>query len=373
MKITLLEPYYTGSHASWADGLKAASSHDIEILSLKGQYWKWRMHGGAVTLARKFIESEMKPDLILATDMLDLTTFQALTRRQGGNVPHALYFHENQLSYPWSPEDRDVANKRDKHYGFINYSSALAADRCLFNSSFHKDDFLTKLINYLKHFPDNNELSSINTIEKKSQVLSLGLNLRQFDEIKPIKTKDGSPPLILWNHRWEYDKNPAEFFRIILRLFRQGIDFKIAILGENFSRCPEIFETAREILGDRVVQYGFVPTFKEYAAWLKKADILPVTSNHDFFGISIAEAVYCGTLPLLPQRLSYPEILPIQKFQDCFYDGQADLYGKLSHRLKNSTSENTEELQKSISRFDWGTIVREYDKIFEQMLAVYRT
>ena len=42
---------------------------------MKGQFWKWRMHGGAVTLAKQFKNKNYKPDLILSTDMLDLSTF----------------------------------------------------------------------------------------------------------------------------------------------------------------------------------------------------------------------------------------------------------------------------------------------------------
>ena len=75
MKILILEPYYTGSHKQWAEGYKKYSNHEIEILSMKGQFWKWRMHGGAVTLAKQFNNLDYKPDLILSTDMLDFSTF----------------------------------------------------------------------------------------------------------------------------------------------------------------------------------------------------------------------------------------------------------------------------------------------------------
>ena len=51
MKILILEPYFTGSHKQWALGYKKYSKHEVKILSMKVQFWKWRMHGGAVTLA----------------------------------------------------------------------------------------------------------------------------------------------------------------------------------------------------------------------------------------------------------------------------------------------------------------------------------
>ena len=113
MKTTLIEPFYTGSHAAWAEGYAKFSRHNIEILSLSGNHWKWRMHGGAVTLADKFIKSGAEPDIILASDMLDLSTFLALTRRQTSGIPAAVYFHENQICYPWSPDDQDVSKKQE--------------------------------------------------------------------------------------------------------------------------------------------------------------------------------------------------------------------------------------------------------------------
>ena len=36
MKILLLEPYFTGSHKSWAEGYQSSSAHEIQIISLPG-------------------------------------------------------------------------------------------------------------------------------------------------------------------------------------------------------------------------------------------------------------------------------------------------------------------------------------------------
>ena len=92
MNVLLIEPYFTGSHAAWAEGYKKHSRHEVEILSLKGQYWKWRMHGGAVTLARLYEKIEKTPDLLLVTDMLDLTTFLALTRADTSDTNDVIPF-----------------------------------------------------------------------------------------------------------------------------------------------------------------------------------------------------------------------------------------------------------------------------------------
>jgi len=95
MQILIVEPYLTGSHRSWVEEYQRHSQHTVTVLSLPGRFWKWRMQGGAVTLARRFLALTTRPDLILATDMLNLTTFQALTRRHSAGIPCALHFHEN--------------------------------------------------------------------------------------------------------------------------------------------------------------------------------------------------------------------------------------------------------------------------------------
>ena len=78
MKILYIEPFYTGSHKQWIDSYKLYSKYDIDILSLPGRFWKWRMHGGAITLAKKFIENNKKYDIIIASDMLNLPLFISL-------------------------------------------------------------------------------------------------------------------------------------------------------------------------------------------------------------------------------------------------------------------------------------------------------
>ena len=55
MNILYIEPYYSGSHKRWIDSYKKYSKHDITILHLPGNKWKWRMHGGAITLSNQFL------------------------------------------------------------------------------------------------------------------------------------------------------------------------------------------------------------------------------------------------------------------------------------------------------------------------------
>ena len=78
MDILLVEPYFSGSHRSWAKGYQFFTSHNIQILSLPGKFWKWRMHGAAITLAKRFIDKKTSYDIILVSDMLNLPLFKSL-------------------------------------------------------------------------------------------------------------------------------------------------------------------------------------------------------------------------------------------------------------------------------------------------------
>lgn len=368
MDILLIEPYFTGSHARWAEGYKKASGHNIEILSMEGRYWKWRMHGGAVTLARRFNEGESKPSLILATDMLDLTTFLALTRERTAGVPAAIYFHENQLTYPWGPNDRDAAVGRDQHYGFINYASALAADSVFFNSRFHMNSFLDALAAFLKGFPEYNEAGTIEAIKEKSSVLHLGMDFSLIDSADAEKGSGSKEkPLILWNHRWEHDKNPEEFFRALYAMDERGLDFSVALLGENFRNHPAEFEEARKRLGGRIIHSGFVENSAEYAKWLKRADILPVTSVHDFFGASVVEAVRAGCFPLLPARLAYPEHFPEHLHELFFYNDFDGLVDRLASAIANIDKTRGVKTAHLMEKYGWERMAPAYDREMERV------
>jgi glycosyltransferase involved in cell wall biosynthesis len=369
VNILILEPFFSGSHKKWAEGYQANSQHQVEILSMPGRHWKWRMHGGAITLAKQFLNCDLQPDLILASDMLDLAAFQALTRQRTSQTPFACYFHENQLNYPWASKDPDVLNNRDMHYSFINITSALAGDAVYFNSLFHLNSFLVESEKFLQRLPDPNEKKAVEGIAAKSQVLPVGLDLEPFVRLDNISAANNEPPIILWNHRWEHDKNFDDFFHALLAIQKRGLDFQLVVLGEHFGTMPNSFREAQAAFSDRIIHWGYVESTKEYASWLMRSDILPVTSRQEFFGISVLEAVYAGCIPLMPKRLSYPELFPNDEYQQLFYDSIDDLIEKLSDEIINRRSDHLkEQLRQVVEKFSWSQIAAKYDSSFAKLL-----
>ena len=360
MNILFLEPFDTGSHGRWMRGYQDHSEHHIDILSLAGQFWQWRLLGGAVTLAEQFKQLDTLPDLIIASDMLDLTSFLALTRDKTVDIPVAVYFHENQLTYPFGPRQ-----KLGNHYAFINYVSALAADAVYFNSEFHRQSFFAELPRLLKHFPDHNNLETIDTLFEKSSILPIGLDLQRYDAFQDeARTRD--VPLILWNHRWEYDKNPEPFLEALIQLAEDGISFEVVLAGENQRQEPNEFLEAQAKLGERVVHFGYVDSFADYARYLWEADVIISSAQQDFFGISVVEAIYCGCYPLLANRLNYPYLVPGHYRDEILFANDDELYFVLKEHLTKPRP-TPSELREFVSQFDWRRLAPHYDQTFTEL------
>lgn len=373
-----LEPWHGGSHKSFARGFAEHTRHDVASVTMSARFWKWRMQGGAVTLARKtrtLLEGGFRPDVIFASSMVNLPAFLALVRPHLAETPVVLYFHENQVTYPLPPGE-----ERDLTYGYINFLSALAADRVAFNSAFHRDEFLSALPHLLRAFPDYTHLPTVAEIEARSQVLHLGLPLDRHDAFAGARTprtwgpglSQSEPPVILWNQRWEYDKNPEAFFRLLGRLDDIGVRFRLILAGEHFERQPVGFDAAFERFAGRILHYGYAEDFAEYSTLLHRSDLVVSTAHHEFFGIAIQEAIYCGCHPLLPRRLSYPELIPDALHAPLLhapvlYDDEDDLFEAARSILTGADRPLPLETLRDIVRsLDWKTQIGAYDDLLER-------
>ena len=351
-----LEPYYSGSHKYFADGLKNCFPEKIRLFTLPGRHWKWRMHGSAVTFAEMIEKSGEKFDTVIVSSLADTSLLKSLLLPKMPETRFVTYFHENQLAYPWSENDKEP-EKTDMHYAFINFASALVSDLALFNSEFNKESFFAALEGFLRSFPDNRLTNKIDSVYKKSAVLYPGINT-----IRPLESKGDKPLKILWNHRWEYDKDPVAFFETMFCLKEEGIRFQLVVLGEEKSTSPEIFKVAKEKLKDEIVSFGYAENYEEYKKLVAACDILPVTSKHEFFGISVLEAASAGVIPILPERLSYPEIFPPEKFGKLFYE-DGKLFDAVKKFAESPDFSLREEVTERARDFDWSQFKRNAEKL----------
>ena len=355
-RIVLVEAFYGGSHKKWALGLQKHSQHNIEIISLPDQNWKWRMHGGAIEMAKKVNALKYKPDLILCTDMMDLALFKSLIKIE---CKIFLYFHENQLTYPWFEQREDISRKSDLNYAFINYSSALVADRVFFNSNYHQTIFLEAIEGFLKILPEPRNIETIDVIRKKSKCLYVGIDFKDHSE-----HQIDSKPIILWNHRWEYDKNPTLFFDSLLELKKENIDFGLIVLGEQSTQENEKIHRLQKELKANTIHWGYVSNEQEYQNLLSKCNIAPITSIQDFFGISLIESCHAGLYPIIPNRLAFPETIPFEQY---FYKNDSDFLNTLKNViLEERFQQRQSSLMEYCNKYNWEILIKKYDLVLSE-------
>ena len=397
LDVLILSPYHGGSHAAWAEGLQRHSHHFVRVESMPARFWKWRMHGAAITLARRLERQRQPADVVVATDMLDLAAFLGLAGGCLGRPGTALYMHENQVTYPLPADPgagpmRRQHGERDRHYGFVNVTSMLAADAVAFNSEYHRTSLLDALPPFLRHFPDHRETDVVDRVRERSEVVPVGIDLgvrpaperaaavahaargpRSARRVRGGKATASAeplvPPLVVWNQRWEYDKNPGELFAALLRLAAEGADFRLALCGERFGRGPSEVGRGIDALGDRIVHNGYLER-DDYLDLLQRADVVVSTAHHEFFGVAVLEAVANGATPVLPARLSYPELLPTAFHGCCLYRGHQDLLAKLRRVLADRGLR--ERVRAKLAprireRFAWPRVASRYDALFERL------
>lgn len=344
-----VEPFYGGSHRAFLDGLVAHGGHEIELLTLPEGEWRRRMRRGAQELAARAGEARGAFDFLVVSDMLDLPAFLALTRPRFERVPVMAYFHENQFTFP-----RLRGTKFNSWFGQVNYLTAVAADVVAFNSEFHRDDFLGAL-RTLAGQPNNWLLAeAIDGIAARSVVLPVGVELDWLWKLQRQRRAVG-PRTIVWNHRWEFDKAPELFARVVCGLAEEGVPFRVAIAGEAGDNPSEAMWRARDALGERVTHFGFAGSREAYGELLWGSDIVISTTRHEFFGVGMVEAMAAGCIPIAPRRYNYPALVPPEMHERLLFDSEADLRTKLRELLTGPLPAR-ERLQLAAARFGWEVV-----------------
>jgi glycosyltransferase involved in cell wall biosynthesis len=366
MRVLALEPHYGGSHRAFLDGWIRHSRHDWTVLGLPAYHWKWRMRHGAVSLAEHVFAAHEgeRWDVLFCSDMLDLPAFLGHARRLVADVPTVVYFHENQLTYPVRHED-----ERDLHYAITNLNSAHAADSVWFNSAFHRDEMLHASGELMARLPAGLPDGIIAGIERKSVGETPGI-----DPISPSDSRSSGPLRILWAARWEFDKCPEDFFAALNVLVANDVDFRVSVVGEQFRAVPPVFAEARERLHDRIDRWGYQQSRAEYVRCLQEADVVVSTAVHEFFGLSMIEAISAGAHPLLPRRLAYPEILaPLGDSSEAFfYDGTVeDLARQLEDHVARLHRGGTMQCnaRQAVERFSWNRRALAMDDRLEEVAS----
>lgn len=313
MKILLLSAYAAQSHVHWQNSLLAMfPDWQWRVLSLPPRYFSWRVRGNPLywSIAERDV-LEQDYDLLVATSMVDLATLRGLVPRLA-RLPSLLYFHENQFAYPQQHGQGSLLEAQ-----MVSLYSALAADRLLFNSTYNRDSFLDGLEVLLAKLPDRVPPGIGAALANKARVLPVAVEIPGDDDGVPywpgVQGNRAQRPLrLLWTGRFEHDKGGEGLLQVLLQLEIAGLDYELAVTGQQFRSSPAVFAQIEAQFNHRLVHFGYLPSAGDYRALLRDADVVLSTALHEFQGLAVLEAVALGCLPAVPDRLAYPEIYPSQ-------------------------------------------------------------
>lgn len=365
-RVLLIEPWYGGSHRAWADGVVRHSRHDVTLVTHPAAHWRWRLRGGAVTLAEDAAEAVAEagpPDVVLVSGMVDVAALRTFARASIGAAPVVLYLHENQVAWPEGP-----ARAAGDPLGWVTWTSMLASDQILLNSGHHRDVLLEGLDRLLSSAPDRSHRNRLDEVARRCSVVPVGVEVD--DLLDAPRGPASGAPLVLWNQRWDADRQPERLLAILGHLADDGVAFGLALAGENRRSDPKEFAAAIDHLGERVIHVGHAPP-ADYRDLLLRSDVVASVSRHEYFGIGIVEAVAAGAVPVLPAALSYPEILPAWAHDSCLYRAApAERLRSVLVGLDDARREvRIEELRQSMRRWSWTAVAPQLDGALEGVVA----
>ena len=274
--ILILEPFYGGSHKQLIDAVTArleAGSYDL--VTLPAKKWHWRARTSALKLSQT-IPRDAGYKTLFTSSVLSLSELLGL-RPDLMKLNKIVYFHENQLCYP-------VQNIKDRdfQFGYNQITSSLCADQVLFNSVYNMESFLGNISKFLALQPDHRPESNriVTEIRNKSQVCYFPLQLNKHRRIaKRSKNVNDNPLHIVWPHRWEHDKDPEMFCRVMMKLHDEGHSFQLSCLGEVFSEIPQVMHQMRDALGGKIKVFGYLQSREDYEDLLGEADVVSSTAR----------------------------------------------------------------------------------------------
>jgi glycosyltransferase involved in cell wall biosynthesis len=366
---------------AWAEGFRASSGHDVDIVGLPGELWRWRLRGGALPLAEQittWIDINGQPDLLLVSGLVDVAEMLGLARRNlSPDVGVVIYQHESQLVYPVAE------GNYDNGAALRNWMSWCVADLVLFNSYHHMRSVTEALPGFLRSLPDSTHEPMLDTVIGRFEVLPVGVDLAEIPDREPIPLNGAgsdqhdsaasSRPTILWPHRWERDKDPSAFVAALGKVRDAGLDFGLVLAGQDppsgSTVATDERAAAEKEFADHIVASGDFDR-AEYLRHLANCDLVVSCAKHEFFGVAVVEAVAAGCVPVLPNALSYPELIRPPWHSTVLYEP-----GTFGARLVDAVGRIDElrdemiGLPQTMRRFGWDTMAPVYDDRISMVTA----
>ncbi len=197
---------------------------------------------------------------------------------------------------------------------------------------------------------------------KDAEIVHSGVDIRHLDSIRGGKKEK----IILYANRLVPQKNPA----LLLRAFAMMEEkVKLRIIGEGEERSS--LERLADELGieKRVKFLGKLENHDDVIREMKKSSVFALPSQKESFGISVIEAMACGTA-VVSTRTQGPSDTITNGVNGFLAGGdEKEFAASLDEIMRNSRLRKRIEksARKRAEEYDWDRIVRRIAEIYEEM------
>lgn len=129
------------------------------------------------------------------------------------------------------------------------------------------------------------------------------------DAYAPAERSQSEVSTILYVGRFDPYKNVPKLIEAYARLRRKDLNLKLRIVGSDDQRYPAARQTARRLGVEDEIQWdGYIDGPGLIDAY-QQADVFVLPSRYEGFGLTVLEAMACGTPVVCGNQSSLPEVV----------------------------------------------------------------
>ena len=156
---------------------------------------------------------------------------------------------------------------------------------------------------------------------------------------------------------------------LVDELVQTPLDFELHICGQQFRDQPPAFARLAEDFDGYIKTFGYVEDRAAYLALLDQADIVLSTALQDFQGLAVQEGIQAGCIPVVPDRLAYPEYVASGfRYQSLPDDpkSEARACAALLQALTQARCDRAQHGDTDIARLEWPALKETYEQLIDE-------